>query len=508
MVLSVRAAVLMLMAAGSAIGRQSPLRSDSVAVTGFWDSEVLIDSGAVTAFDVTADTAGGIWVAIAYPDNAVGVYYSDDFGSTWRGHSAVRADSAVRQMQLLSGQGDFSALYLFLLEAGNNGDLWLARIRPDSVGTGLVPVAVGPDTIDDFSATLDRDAHYYLYCLYANEHRTGRTGTFTRSLDCGTSWESGTDWWNAWDPCISHTTGSTIHCVWRYALNGGEIHYSYNRHYGMSGYWSAYRVVSSGGDQCFDPVVVQADSSPESQASLWTFYTVGRRDTAVLDLQYSVSWNGGWDWAPGLPFGDPLRDEQQPSLAADRTGPGGYASLCYRYGSRQPGDSASVYWTRANSHALDDWLTPVKVNRHPVAGLAPKLVYARHAPMRLPGVLYSQQTEAGPRGVWFAAPWLVADSKDATPADVPGCWPNPAVGAVRISANVTKPGNYSLAVYDAAGRRVVSLFQGRLEPGQRFWTWDRNSQGRTREPAGTYFVRLVGPGLSTVRRLVLLRNER
>jgi hypothetical protein len=484
------------------------LAAVSVATAGFWEADVLIDSGAVTAFDVTADAAGGIWVAIAYPDKAVGLYYSDDFGSTWRGHWAMRADSAVGQLQLLAGDGDSSFLYLFMLQTGNDGDLWLARIQPGSAEFNFLPVAVGPDTVDDFSVTLDRDDHYYVYCLYANERRTGRTGTFTRSLDYGLSWESGTDWWNAWDPYITHTTGSTIHCAWRYALNGGEVHYSYNRHYGMSGFWSTHRVVSSEADQCFDPVVVQSDSSPESQAALWTFYTVGRRDTATLDLQYSVSSNGGWSWDPGLPFGDRFRDEQQANLAADRTGPNGYVSLCYSYGNRPFGDSVAVYWTCANAYNLNDWQEPVKVSRVPVAGLAPKLVYAPHAPMRVPGVLYSQQAETGPWGIRFSAPWLNAESPATEKAGVAvEVEPNPSTLTVRLGANVTRPGNYSLAVYDAAGRLVVDLFRGRLEPGPQSWTWDRNSRTRARVPAGTYFVRLVGPGLCAGRRLVLLQNE-
>jgi hypothetical protein len=272
----------------------------------------------------------------------------------------------------------------------------------------------------------------------------------------------------------------------------------------MSGFWSTYRVVSSEADQCFDPVVVQTDSSPESQTSLWTFYTAGRRDTTVRDLQYSISWDGGQDWAPGLPFGDPFRDEQQADLAADWTGPNGYVSLCYRRGSRQSGDSTSVYWTYANAYNLNDWQRPVKINRYPVAGLAPKLVYAPHSPMRIPGALYSQQVETGPWGVWFTAPWLNADSQAAANVDVPTCWPNPAAATVHLSVNVTRPGNYTLAVYDASGRLVIDLFRGRLEPGPQFWTWNRSLADRARVPAGTYFARLVGPGLSTGHRLVLL----
>lgn len=480
------------------------LAAGSVAVAAFWGSEVLIDSGAVTAFDATTDSTGAIWVAIAYPDNAVGLYYSDDFGASWHGRGAMSAVSAVRQVQLLSGQGDSSFLYLFLLDAGNGGDLWLARIRPDSGGFTLAPVAVGPDTIDDFSAAIDRDNHHYLYCLYANEHRTGRTGTFTRSLDYGVSWETGTDWWNAWDPSVSHTTGSTIHCAWRYALNGGEIHYSFNRHYGMSGHWSTYRVVSdSCTGQCFDPTVVQADSSPESQAAVWVFYTVGRRDTVMLDLQYSASSDGGWNWTPGPPFGDRFRDEQQPCLAADLSGPNDYVSLCYASGNRRSGDTVAAWWTCANSRDLDGWLAPVKVSRFPLSGLAPRVVYAPHAPMRLPGVLYSQEAEAEPWGVRFAAPWLAAES---APADspAPAAWPNPSAGLVRLSATVANPGDYSLAVYDATGRLVSSVFQGRLEPGPQLWTWDPRSPSGRRIPAGTFFVRLVGPGFCTTRRLVLL----
>ena len=471
----------------------------------FWGSEVVIDSGAVAAFDATSDSSGVIWAAIAYPDNAVGLYFSTDYGSTWQGRWAMRADSAVRQVQLLAGQGDSSFLYLFMLQAGNGGDLWLARVRMDSAGDNVVPVAVGPDTIDDFSATLDRDGRYYLYCLYANEHRTGRTGTFTRSLDYGKSWESGTDWWNAWDPCISHTSGSVIHCVWRYALAAGEVHYSFNRHYGMSGYWSGYRIVSSEADNCFDPVVVQADSSPGSQAAVWVFYTVGRRGTATLDLQYSASWDGGWNWAQGQPFGNPLRDEQQPDLAADRSRPNDYVGLCYTSGNRASGETTAVWWSCANSLALTEWLDPVKVSRVPVAALPPRIIYAPHAPLRLPAVLYSEQSEAGPLGVRFAAPWFSTPQTPSPGSESPATslWPNPSAGAVRFSATLTEPGSYSLCVYEASGRLVTDLFRGWQTAGQQSWTWNRKSSDGRRMPTGTYFLRLNGPRTVISRRLVL-----
>jgi hypothetical protein len=483
------------------------LMAGSVAVAGFWGSEVLIDSGAVSAFDATADSSGVIWASIAYVNHAVVLYSSTDYGSTWHVHGSLRTDSAVRQLQLLSGRGDSSFLFIFLLEAANGGDLWLARTGRDSGGLTLTPVAIGPDTIDDFSAALDRDSHYYIYCLYANEHRTGRTGTFTRSLDYGASWEAGTDWWNAWDPCVSYTNGSTVHCVWRYALNGGEIHYSCNRHYAASGYWSTYRLVSdSFAGQCFDPTVAQADSSPESQAAVWVFYTAGRRDTEVLDIEYSASSDGGSNWNPGLPFGSSFRDEQQPRLAADLSGPNDYVSLCYSSAARHSADTVAAWLTCTNSLDLDGWMEPVAVSRFPLAGLAPRLVYVEHSPMRLPCVFYSQLTESGPWGVRCAAPWLSSSqTPDPDPQSPAPClWPNPSMGMVQVSAGVTLPGSYSLQLYDAAGRLVSNLFQGHLEPGAQFWTWNRLSPSGGRIPAGTFFIRLKGPDTCFTRRLILL----
>ena len=470
-----------------------------------WGNDVQIDSSNIWAFGAAGDTNGTMWCAVALrPESTIHVFRSTDHGINWSYVYWMTHGSDFRKVEVVVGSGDSNYVYVFYIRRTAGGDLWCFRIKTDLSGHNFYPVAVGPDTIDDFSVSIDYVDWYYLYCIYANEHRTGLTSHITRSLDMGATWETPVDWWNAWDPCVSYTTGSTIHCAWRYALTGGEIHYSFNRHYGMSGYWSPYRVVNdTSADQCLDPVVVQADSSPESQAAVWVFYTAGQRDSAMRDLHYSASANGGGSWTPGPPLGELFRDEQQACLAADPAGPNDYVSLCYSSGNLHRGDTVSAWWTCTNSGDLDGWLNPVKVSRFPLAALAPKLVYAPHAPMRLPGVFYSQQAEAGPWGVRFAAPWLAGDSSVDDPTE-PVTWPNPSTGPVRLSATVTKPGRYSLAVYDAAGRLVASLFDRWLEPGPQFWTWDRKSQAGKTIPAGTYFVRLKGPGARSTRRLVLL----
>jgi hypothetical protein len=138
---------------------------------GLRDGAVAVDTGSVTAFDVEADQLGNAWVAVADSANTITVYRSTDWGRTWEGRLGIQATSTVTELKLLHGVGDTNFLFLFFLEQSSSGDLWLARARPESLAGDVLPVAVGPDTVDDFSATLDRDSFYYVYCLYANERR-------------------------------------------------------------------------------------------------------------------------------------------------------------------------------------------------------------------------------------------------------------------------------------------------------------------------------------------------
>ena len=84
--------------------------------------------------------------------------------------------------------------------------------------------------------------------------------------------------------------------------------------------------------------------------------------------------------------------------------------------------------------------------------------------------------------------------------------PNPARGRVflRLDVPVERQGPAEVAIYNAAGRRVRTLFAGTVEAGSYALVWDgRDGRGRT-VGSGVYFARMeVGPERS-VHRIVVL----
>jgi hypothetical protein len=463
---------------------------------GLWDGAVAVDTGPVTAFDVEADLLGGAWVAAADTAGRITVCRSTDWGRTWESRLEIQANSTVTQLRLLNGMGDTNFLFLFLLEQSNSGDVWLVRARPESLTGEVFPVAVGPDTVNKFSAALDRDSLYYLYCLYTNERRAGRTGTFTRSLEYGRTWEAGVDWVNAWDPRVVHGSGSTIHCAWRYALTGAAVHYSFNRAYGRPRHWLPYQVVSATDDQCSDPVIALTDTWPEWNATIWAFYTASRRDSSIRDVLCSYSRDDGNTWATAPSFSEPLRDEWGPDLLVDEFAPNGNVGACFSVGAPRFHDSTTIYWTASNAWGPDQWLKPAPVTKARAA-LEPRIIYVKDSPLRLPAFVYSRAGTDGPTGVYFAAPWL-----ETGPAPV--AQPEPG-RPDELIFTVARAGRYSLSVYDAAGRRARGIFAGTLAPGIHSWNWGRLTQSGARAAPGTYFAVLSGPGLRESRRIFVGR---
>jgi len=67
--------------------------------------------------------------------------------------------------------------------------------------------------------------------------------------------------------------------------------------------------------------------------------------------------------------------------------------------------------------------------------------------------------------------------------------PNPSAGVTRFVVSLPVGGDVDLAVYDLAGRRVATLWQGPLPAGNREFAWEPS-----RVPSGVYFTRLVVNG--------------
>ena len=64
-----------------------------------------------------------------------------------------------------------------------------------------------------------------------------------------------------------------------------------------------------------------------------------------------------------------------------------------------------------------------------------------------------------------------------------------------------------LAVHDLGGRRIATLFSGRLAAGTREFTWDGRADGGSAAPNGVYFLRLAAGGQVVSKKVALLRGD-
>lgn len=80
-------------------------------------------------------------------------------------------------------------------------------------------------------------------------------------------------------------------------------------------------------------------------------------------------------------------------------------------------------------------------------------------------------------------------------------YPNPFNPSASVGFAVTRAQRVELALYDALGRKVRTLFGGVVQPTTRYEAQVDGSG----LPSGLYLVRLTGDGFSTTRRVTLLK---
>lgn len=413
---------------------ESPLIRTDVQLS----SPIQIDSSVLTAFGATLDATEHLWAATSTLDGKLTLYRSQTPGNLWEGVLTINLNQPARLVELVAPTVP-APLFIFYLTEENQGDLYLLRFDPATGDSQTAPLAVGPDTVDDFSATVDPDSNYYLYLLYVNEHRTGLNGYFTRSLDGGRTWEGRQPFWNCFDPALSFGTGSLLHCIWRYALTGREIHYAANRYYGATGRWSGLYTLKSGTERCYEPVIAQAPVIPYWRAPVWAFWTVARRDTEMLDIEYTLSTDGGRSWGTTVNIGELFVDE----WFSDLTTATGSAELCYNAGARNENAPTVLYWQTSRAYAPQLWSAPIRVNaprlNTRIQGARPRLVPLFQNKPCLPGVFFSLYDSAGARGLYFSP---VLGKNESRPM------PAPAVRHRRVVAGAD--------LFDVTGRKVRS----------------------------------------------------
>jgi len=85
------------------------------------------------------------------------------------------------------------------------------------------------------------------------------------------------------------------------------------------------------------------------------------------------------------------------------------------------------------------------------------------------------------------------------------CYPNPARGAVTFTFRTDGEADLRLAVYDLAGRRVATVFDGHLAAGRYELGWNGADDHGRALPSGVYLYTLCAGAQRESRRLVIVR---
>ena len=83
-------------------------------------------------------------------------------------------------------------------------------------------------------------------------------------------------------------------------------------------------------------------------------------------------------------------------------------------------------------------------------------------------------------------------------------WPNPVGRSTSIRYRGASAEQARISVFDATGREVSTLQDGRLDGGLRIWEWEPRDGSGHRLPAGAYFARVVTDRGAVTGRLVVL----
>jgi hypothetical protein len=111
---------------------------------------------------------------------------------------------------------------------------------------------------------------------------------------------------------------------------------------------------------------------------------------------------------------------------------------------------------------------------------------------------------------------LILGVQVSTPSAVPGGEPvsaallqvtgaNPFTDSTRLRCQLARSAPIRLALFDAEGRRLRTLFSGLAEPGAHEFDWDGRTDGGSPVAAGVYFARLASDGSIQHQRLVRVR---
>ena len=455
----------------------------------FWGTDRLVYPGVLRSFACDYDTNGYIYVAVSAPDSQVKIYRSTDHGNTWSSFIAFfhGTKDYYTKVGLVVTEGDSGFVYIFVRHRLNGGDLMYIRTNKINPSVGFMSGSIGnsADTIDDFSICEDNyNPNYWLYCLYANEHRNGaNNGKFLRSLTYGRTWVDTTNWNYGWDPSISFVHSATLLTASRLPTGvsvptGQRIYFERNTSFGSPTYWRPVVGVAADTFAAWDPCVAASNTIPDSLATVWVFFTHNYYNSGDYDMDYAYSTNGGTTFTTGQHLGFTSSQEEFANIRQYRIYPNSYVNICYTKYTLSPSTS-NVYWTWTNNTTPTGWADTTRVNNAEAStSMGGLLVYSPHSSGGGGGVVYPR---FGPDSLFFDANWTgVEETPQANQTRIGiDIAPNPFTNHIMIGYQVNKASKVSAIIYDASGREVKSIANGNAEKGYYKVTWnglDNNNQ--------------------------------
>ncbi len=169
----------------------------------------------------------------------------------------------------------------------------------------------------------------------------------------------------------------------------------------------------------------------------------------------------------------------------------------------QPGDDRIEKYTHDGAFLAGWHSSPGAVDPHDIWGIG--LSPSGHR-------IYVSDAAEGVIKVFGTATTSVGGDRRVRPAISLAAYPNPFTAQSRLVLGLPAPEDGGRAqyrvkaqVFDIAGRRVSTLFEGSVEAGRRTFTWDGRREDGARAAAGIYFFRAQVDGREAgVRKVVRL----
>ncbi|MCL6465251.1 MAG: T9SS type A sorting domain-containing protein [candidate division WOR-3 bacterium] len=447
------------------------------------------------AYDQTH--AGVLFAAfVVASGDTIKIYRSTNGGSNWNLWNLVfHTGNVLSSPELVVAEGDSSFVFLFMRTSANNGDVYCIRFGLTG-GSNVFAVKADGDTIVNLAACKDNGTPYYLYVTY-EYHNGDYNVRLMRSTDYGRTWTAPATFVDNTlvppkpDIAVGYNNRIYVSYLDKRLSSVDSASFRVKRSTDQGNSWEQSRQVGTPFVRVFDGVIGADNTDP----SIWLVHVRDMEPFNGMGLgvfyYYTTTddtiWYYGGD--DGIGHGDTDNNEMMPSIATDWST--GAPTVCYAI---VPSESLMFTWCSGDTN----WTTPVKVNDHRHTGnFAPAAGWKNVGSSSYSTVLYAG---IGPDELWFDS-WDnttgVNEEKPAGVKQLVTVKPNPVAGRAVINWATVSSGTVELTIHDVAGRRVATLVQGQLNPGEHQAVWNCADV-----PAGVYLYRLNGTLAETGRIVV------